>query len=567
MLALGLIGVSLFLLASAMNWTTNEAALTARNNLYNTTVSAAEAATERVLAQMGRDFTYQSVSSDLGTYSILLPAQSNWPMRFEFSNGAGGRNLTDVRSLGASVVTNLNSEFAGLYGLVTPYSVSSQARALNQPFDVRARVAQNFQLARIPIFQFAIFYSMDLEINPGAPMTVTGKVHSNGDLYTAPPASLTYKDAVMAVGSIYNNRHPDDPTSGSKTTPIYQGKHVEKVSTLTLPVSTNNSPSAVQQILDVPPWTEDAASDLGRQRFYNKADLVISNSASGKLTVKSGAWDHDIPLPPDAGSGTNTYYSFVTNVSFYDYREQKTVKATQLDVAKLRTWMTNSSPGGGAALNTEAKTKMNHELNSVYVVDNRSASSTTLPAVRVTAARQLPNDGLTIATPQPIYVKGHFNLNNNNATPGLTNTSQTEAAALIGDAITILSDNWSDSSTSSASLGSRNAINTTVNAAFLAGIVNSTHVGSQKYYSGGVENFPRFLENWSGINFTYNGSMVVMYPSRSATNYWISPGTYYNAPNRKWAFDVNFLDPARLPPLTPQVRKLVRGQWQVVAAR
>ena len=40
---------------------------------------------------------------------------------------------------------------------------------------------------------------------------------------------------------------------------------------------------------------------------------------------------------------------------------------------------------------------------------------------------------------------------------------------------------------------------------------------------------------------TYNGSIVVMYPSQYATNYWIGPGTYYNPPNRQWGFDVNFM--------------------------
>jgi hypothetical protein len=59
----------------------------------------------------------------------------------------------------------------------------------------------------------------------------------------------------------------------------------------------------------------------------------------------------------------------------------------------------------------------------------------------------------------------------------------------------------------------------------------------------------------------------VMFPSKLATSSWVSPGTYYNAPNRQWAFDRNFLDFAKLPPGTPQVRKLIRGQWNVVAAR
>jgi hypothetical protein len=60
--------------------------------------------------------------------------------------------------------------------------------------------------------------------------------------------------------------------------------------------------------------------------------------------------------------------------------------------------------------------------------------------------------------------------------------------------------------------------------------------------------------------------MVVLFASQFATQFWIGPGTYYNAPNRQWAFDQNFLNFTKLPPLTPMVRKLVRGQWNVVAA-
>jgi hypothetical protein len=62
-----------------------------------------------------------------------------------------------------------------------------------------------------------------------------------------------------------------------------------------------------------------------------------------------------------------------------------------------------------------------------------------------------------------------------------------------------------------------------------------------------------------------------MFAIRYATNFWKDPGTgtanYYNAPTRNWAFDVNSLDYHRLPAATPAVFKLIRGQWNVVAAR
>ena len=92
--------------------------------------------------------------------------------------------------------------------------------------------------------------------------------------------------------------------------------------------------------------------------------------------------------------------------------------------------------------------------------------------------------------------------------------------------------------------------------------------GGVKHYSGGLENYPRFLEDWSGKNFTYNGSMVVMFPSRYATSWWVGPSatSYYQAPWRVWAFDKNYLSLQKLPPCTPQVRKLVRGQWTTIAA-
>ena len=558
-----LIGLSLLVLASTVKWTSTESGLTARNNLYNSTVAGAEAATERVLAQMNRDFVYQSVSTDLNTYRVLLPTQSGWPVQFAYSDGAGTANRTRVQSLGPSVVADLNSEFKGLYGLLSPYRVVSQATPVNEPYTLSATVQQDFQLARIPIFQYAIFYSIDLEINPGAAMVVSGKVHSNGKLYVAPPASLEFKDVVTAVGTIENNRHPDDPTVSSKTTPVYGKQHVEKVSALALPIGTNNSPAAVQQILDPPPAGEDVNSILAKQRFYNLADLIISNSAGGVVSVKSGAWNGFATVPPDAGSG----YSFVTNVTFYDYREQKTVQATEINVGKFNAWLTNTASNGGSSLNAAAKAAMGHAVNSAYTIDKRPINGSSLAAVRVTNGPKLPADGLTVATPNPLYVKGHFNLNNGtDTTPDLKDTSNTKPSALIGDSITVLSQSWQDSYTSGTALSSRTPVDTTVNAAILGGIVESKQVNGVKRYSGGVENFPRFLENWSGRSLTYNGSMVVMFPSRFATNFWQNTGVYYNAPTRRWAFDLGFLDVNKLPPLTPQVRKLVRGEWKVIAS-
>ena len=562
LLVMVLAAASILVYSSAANWTSTSVTMNDRNNTYNGATAAAEAATEVVLGYIARDFFNQSFDpTRLSYYGGFIPT-NDWAAAYQFTDGAGGLNSTWVSSSTTMVMTNLDSQFAGLYGLAYSCAVRGRAQPLGTRYNMAAAVEQDFQLACIPVFQFAIFYTMDLEINPGAPMKVTGKVHSNGNLYSAPPSTLEFAQSVDAAGGIYTNRAPYDPTGGSVTPPVYDIAPLPGASSLTLPISTNNSPTVVQQITQPPPTGEDPRSPMGAARYYNECDLIVTTTTTN-VTVRAGSWDSFAQLSPDTGTTNgNSGFSFVqTNASFYDAREQKWTVTTDIDVGALTNWM--NSVSGGKTLNQLTSLTKGHQLNSVYVDDKR-ASAGKLTVARVSNGRTLPPSGLTVATDLPLYVKGHFNAPD--TTVGSTNTANTQPASLVGDAITVLSSSWSDAYGNNA-LSSRTPANTTVNAAFLAGIVQPTNTVGTLHYSGGVENFPRFLENWSGYSFTYNGSMVVMYPSQFATNYWVQTGTYYNAPGRKWAFDINFLDYRRLPPATPMVRKLIRGQWNVVAAQ
>ncbi len=561
LIVMAIAGVSIGLYASAAKWTSVSVTLNERNNTYVSSLAAAEGATEQALTYLARDFANQTYNpANMASYQNLVPT-NDWAGAYQFSDNAGGLNKTYVSSSRTMVMTNLDSQFAGLYGLTYACSVRSSAKPRTGVYTVPAAMQQDIQLASIPVFQFAIFYSMDLEINPGAQMKVTGKVHSNASLYCAPRVGLEFADSVASVGRYYDTRNPNDPQYGTgKVEPVFDDTNSPSpfTSSLTLPIGTNNSPASVRSILEAPPGGEDPASQIGQQRYYNKADLVVTVTPTNTL-VQSGEWNHLQILSPDLGAGTNASYSFVTtNASFYDAREQKNTVTTDLDVVALTNWMAHS----GAAINTTLALVTGHKVNSIYISDTRSVAGK-LTAVRVRNGQYLPSDGLTVATSQPLYVQGHFNAPS--TTVGSTNTSATAPSSLLGDSISVLSANWSDAN-SSKGLAQRAALDTTVNAAFLAGIVQTTNSAGTKHYSGGVENFPRFLEDWSGKTLTYNGSMVVMFPSKYATNWWIDPGTYYNAPNRKWAFDVNFLNYNRLPPGTPQVRKVVRGQWTAIAA-
>lgn len=186
----------------------------------------------------------------------------------------------------------------------------------------------------------------------------------------------------------------------------------------------------------------------------------------------------------------------------------------------------------------------------------RTQTASIESGVRVKNGQTLPSLGLTVASPNLLYVQGNYNAPA--AHVGTTNTSLTKPAALIGDSVDILSSTWNDANSGSG-LGSRTAGNTTINAALLGGIVPS----GGGHYSGGVENFPRFLENWSGRTLAYNGSMVVMYYSKIARAPW-GGSDVYNPPNRQWTFDLNFMDSTKLPPGTPEVRALIRSEWAAV---
>jgi hypothetical protein len=379
-------------------------------------------------------------------------------------------------------------------------------------------------------------------------MNITGLVHCNTNIFTQPQSPLTFQGDVTAGGSIVPNKKPGDPFIRTPAAVIFEAEHDGGVSTLSLPIGTNNSPAAVREIVEMPPTGESASSAMGKERFYNKADLVIVVSDSG-IVANSGLVNNFSTTIPS--SQLNVFVD--TAVAFFNKRENKTVHAVQIDVAKLLQWN---------ATNTLLRSILpTSDIRIIYVADTRTQNSSTESGIRLVNGQTLLPKGFTVATPNPLYIKGNYNAPSSSL--GTTNTSATVPASVVADAVTILSTAWNDANSTSG-LSSRVAGDTTVNAAFLAGIVPTTTAS----YSGGVENFPRFLEDWSGGRvFTYNGSMVVMYESKFATGLWRDTGSavgIYNPPTRNWAFDQNFRDPNKIPPGCPAVRVLIRGAWTMV---
>jgi len=238
--------------------------------------------------------------------------------------------------------------------------------------------------------------------------------------------------------------------------------------------------------------------------------------------------------------------------TIYDKRELQNIPITDLNVGTIT-----------PALNTL------NGFNGIIYMDDSGPSDQA--AIRVTNGGVLPTDGLTIATEGGLYVKGDYNTgtttnpnsvpSNNNPSPNASTTVSgytTKSAALVADAIMVLSNNWSDSNSSSG-VSSRAASNTTLNTALISGYLSSVSGGSngRSGYSGGMNNFPRFLETWSGDSMTFSGAFVSLYQSKRFTGAW-DTGDIYVPPTRYWYFDTLLL--TRVLPGIPATGGFVRGQ-------
>lgn len=545
-----MMAVALLILTGVLTWSSANARLSARSNQYTVSVAAAEAAAEKVNSRLASDFLSGGegqVIANLDAYRKMVPTASDsayWS-DWEFSDAQGHVGSTYVLQGSSSNYTLLNSAYAGLNAYASTYTLVSNARKTNSLQNVVAGVLEEVALVHIPIFQFAMYSSGDMEISCGHPFTVSGPVHANGQLYVEPDNALSFQSSVTAVGSVLFQRDPLDTRGPVAGTVTYQVPSKGGQPALTLPIGTTNTPQAVREIIEPPPAGEDPNSPIGRQRYYNQADMMISVSKASVL-VTSGNFNQFATTVP-----TNEVVLFLqTNSTFIDAREGKTVYPIDINVGALAAW---------SATNKSLRSSMPRTLNSIYVWDRRGLIGTKLGAVRLLNGAQLPSLGLTVATHDPLYVLGNYN-QPLAANLGTANTSTALPASFAADSVTILSTAWRDVN-SALLLTLRLAAPTTVNAAILAGEVDTT-LG---FYSGGMENFPRFLESWGAANiFTYNGSMVKMFPSLYATNVW-GQTNVYNPPTRNWTFDTNFNTPTKLPPLTPSLQVVSRGRWATLA--
>jgi hypothetical protein len=184
-------------------------------------------------------------------------------------------------------------------------------------------------------------------------------------------------------------------------------------------------------------------------------------------------------------------------------------------------------------------------------------------------------NGFTVASEEPVYVWGNYNTGPSDpfwSSNGANATTPHSAAAIIADAVTLLSPNWSDANsfaspgyaaaqTGPPAFPGRIGTDSYYRVAIAAGKsipFPQPSWGAQDFGTdGGMHNFLRYLENRGGYTVSYAGSLISMYYSQYATGTFKCCTSVYSAPNRNYYFDTQFQNPANLPPGTPMFQDVV----------
>jgi hypothetical protein len=113
-------------------------------------------------------------------------------------------------------VVPAGEDYAGLNVMEYKYTVYATAAKQNpgttqtvDNTDAKTVLQMDFKSRVIPLFQFAAFYNEDMEMSSSSNMDISGKVHTNGNLYVQPyttdnTIATTFADSITAAGGIYN---------------------------------------------------------------------------------------------------------------------------------------------------------------------------------------------------------------------------------------------------------------------------------------------------------------------------------------------------------------------------
>ena len=333
-------------------------------------------------------------------------------------------------------------------------------------------------------------------------------------------------------------------------------------------------------VVDVNIWSKDV--EVYRYRYDKEGNLSYFNNGEPKKHI---LFEEKDAFPDFLNVDSFKAKKDDVEGGLYDAREGRGMSLVEIDVGKLKEAVeANNKPNKGKKYwGTNAWAKPDEWWNGIVYVDfplqkDPDRPDGVVPAVtgwglKLVNGKEIPNPdwkhkddlyGMTLATNAPLYVHGHYNADGKSHTgsptePDVNDVTKEPPAALVADAVTVLSEDWEDEDSIKGLKKRRANTMTEVAAAILTGLVPSDKHNNNKY-SGGVENFPRFLEDWRTA-LRYRGSMVALFESEVAKGTWKYGGNRYTAPSRNWGFNSLYAQ-GFYPPGTPNTRTFRRVNYR-----
>lgn len=315
-------------------------------------------------------------------------------------------------------------------------------------------------------------------------------------------------------------------------------------------------------------YVSDRRGDADGDGIYDMENIYVTN-ASDTTGLQSG---EDI-------SGATTVATDGALQADYTWESCRYSDAVPADVAAV-----SEQPWPGAIpAGLPAGTNMGHKFYR--------------RAIRLVNGSQLwgsTTQGVTVATENGAYILGNYNATSaDNPVGGLPTppsgyNGTSVPSSVVADGITVLSNAWNDGKSfrnpfkmNSPLPGNSgrtvpSSYETTIRTALLMGTTKHSLVtspnqggstgpngGTLENTDGGVNNFPRLLEDWQPSGATqlnYCGSLISLFYSHVQNGSFKGhngASTVVNtflAPDRNWNFDTNFLDLTKNPPGTPYLQ-------------
>lgn len=210
------VAIMLLLTGSLLTYTVSERRSNERNRLLlrsrNMAENAAIYASEQLTTKLRRLRSPSPLAFDTGSNQIYLPPDdvldtaNSDPEDVEIH--AGLTSNTGLQFIDPEDFPNDPNK--GLQVDTATVRIIAKASMRNTAVgEVTSYVEQDLAVDLTPLFQFGVFYNMDMEYGPGPDMTITGPVHTNGNLIarmqTGFTSTLTFADRVTAAGGFFAN--------------------------------------------------------------------------------------------------------------------------------------------------------------------------------------------------------------------------------------------------------------------------------------------------------------------------------------------------------------------------